>query len=208
MLAFGALLLAAGCTTQQELSDEIVPLGDFRLGYNVVVADNAELIPPSRGAEPDEWEALLTAEIDKRFGRYDGEKLYHLGVAVDGYALAVPGIPIVLSPKSALVLTVNIYDDSQADNGRNGKLTEKPKQIVVLESLSGKTVLGSGLTRSREEQMQNLAFNAARQIESWLAENRAEWFKELSEAPSENAPDGQDVADADPSAILDGETVN
>lgn len=177
-----AVLLCAGltglaaCTTQQTLTDEITPLGDFRLGYNIVVADNAQLIPPSRGAEPEEWENAIQNAVAARFGRYTGEKLYHFGIAVDGFALAVPGVPVVLSPKSALVISVNIYDDSQADNGANGKLTEKPKQITVLESISGNTFIGSGLTQSKEQQMQNLAFNAARLIEDWLVENGEEWF--------------------------------
>lgn len=184
-LILGAVLAIAGCSTQTELSSEVVALGDFRLGHNIVVADNAQLIPPSRGAEPDEWEAILTSEIARRFDRYEGEKLYHFGVAVDGYSLAVPGIPIVLSPKSALVVSIIVYDDSQGNNGNNGKLNLKRKQLTVLESLSGETVLGSGLTKSREQQMQNLAFNAARQIEKFLVENRAEWFGEDTVDPDE-----------------------
>ncbi|KAJ53954.1 hypothetical protein ACMU_04910 [Actibacterium mucosum KCTC 23349] len=185
ILGLGMILAVAGCASSTEIDPEPAALGDFSLGHNIVVADNAQLIPPSRGAEPDEWEEVLTAEIDRRFARYEGEKLYHFGVAVEGFALAVPGVPVVLSPKSALVISVAVYDDTLANNGRNGKLAEERKQLTILESFSGDTIVGSGLTKSREQQMQNLAFNAARAIEKYLANNAAEWFGEDTIAPVE-----------------------
>jgi hypothetical protein len=33
----------------------------------------------------------MTAEIDRRFGSYEGDKLYHIGINVDGYALGASG---------------------------------------------------------------------------------------------------------------------
>lgn len=189
-LAALSLAVLAACGGQNQLPEERVDLGNFRLGYNIVVAENAQVVQPSRKATAEEWEAVLKEQVDRRFGRYEGEKLYHLGVGVAGYALAVPGIPVVLAPKSALVITVNIYDDSQGENGRNGRLTEEAKQITVLESLSGDTVVGSGLTKSREQQMENLAFNAVAQIERFLVENRDIWF----DAPPPPAPDDSEDA--------------
>ena len=196
----GVLLLGfvvGGCSTQTDIDTAAPPvdLGDIKLGHNIAVAKNAEMIPPSRGAEPEELEAAIITEIDRRFSRYSGDGLYHFGVAVQGYTLAVPGIPLVLSPKSALVISVNIYDDSQADNGRNGRLTPEPRQLVVFESLTGNTLIGSGLTNSREEQLQNLAFNAALQIEAWLEENRETWFFEPQEGAE--TPPAQLVGEAE-----------
>lgn len=173
LAAAAALLLAAGCTADNTTMDPPAPLGDFSLGYNIVVADNAEKVPPSRDATPEEWEEVLTRAIDLRLGRYEGEKLYHLGVSVDGYALAVPGIPVVAAPKSALIVSLNVWDDASET-----KLTEEPKRLTVLESFTGETVVGSGITKSREEQLENLAFNAAMAVERYLAENAAEWFGE------------------------------
>ncbi|MEZ5732469.1 MAG: hypothetical protein R3D97_09090 [Paracoccaceae bacterium] len=164
-----ALALVAACA-KQDISQPPVDIGDFRLGYNIVVAKNAEPVGPSRKAEPAEWEALLKEKIAAQIGRYDGERIYNIGVGVDAYALAVPGIPVVLSPKSVLVVTVNIWDDALAQ-----KINEEPKQLIVFERLSGETVVGSGLTQSREEQMQNLTENAARLINQWLVENKV-WF--------------------------------
>jgi hypothetical protein len=103
-------------------------------------------------------------------GRYEGDKLYHIGVGVDAYALAVPGVPLVLSPKSVLAITVNVWDDTA---GR--KINAEPKQFTVLEQISGATVVGSGLTQSKDEQMANLSANAARLINDWMVENAA-WF--------------------------------
>lgn len=163
------LLLLSACGGD-DMSKPPKPIGDFRLGYNVVVADKAQAVGPSRKATPEEWETLIKAEVARRLGRYDGEKLYHVGVSVDAYALAVPGIPVVVSPKSVLAITVNVFDDTAGV-----PVNPEPQRFTVFERLSGETVVGSGLTQSREQQMQNLASNAARQIAEWLADNKA-WF--------------------------------
>lgn len=176
------LAALAACTLPESEDRPVEPLGDFRLGYNIVVAKNAKPIPPSRQATAEEWEAVLKEEIANRFGGYEGDKLYHIGVNVDGYALAIPGVPVVASPKSVLVVSANVYDDAAGE-----KLHEEPKQLTVFENLSGKSLIGSGLTTSREEQMRNLARNAVRAIEGWLVENRAAWFGEMAgqETPDE-----------------------
>jgi hypothetical protein len=164
-----ALFLLGACGGN-ELAAPPKDFGDFQLGYNIVVAKNAKPVGPSRSATPAEWEAAIKAAIAERFDRYQGDKLYHIGIGVDGYALAVPGIPLVLSPKSALVVTVDVWDDA-AQRTVNGE----SKQFTVFERLSGETVIGSGLTQSREQQMQNLSRNAARLINEWLVENKS-WF--------------------------------
>ncbi|GAB4391066.1 hypothetical protein [Albidovulum sp.] len=161
-------LLAACAARQADTPPE--PLGDFRLGYNVVVAKNAEPVGPSRQATAEEWETALKAAVAAQLGRYQGDKLYHVGIGVDGYALALPGIPLLLSPKSALVITVNVWDDTA---GR--KINAEPKQLTVLEPVSGRTLVGSGLTKTREEQIASLSEAAARRINDWLVENRI-WF--------------------------------
>ena len=98
-------------------------MGDFRLSHNIVVAENMQQVPPSRNATPEEWQEIITSEIDRRFGDYEGERLYHIGINVDGYALAPPGIPIVLNPRSVLVLSVNVWDDALGE-----KLHEEPSR--------------------------------------------------------------------------------
>lgn len=168
---FAALLavaLAVACTPAEQRPAK--PLGDFALGYNIVVAKNAKAVGPSRKATPEEWEAAIEKEIAARFDKQTGEKLYHIGIGVDAYALAVPGIPIVLSPKSVLAVTVNVWDDTA---GR--RVNAEPRQFTVFEKASGSTFIGSGLTSSKEEQMQRLAANAALKIEAWLDANKA-WF--------------------------------
>jgi hypothetical protein len=167
----GFVLALVACAAGDPLDEELPPMGDFRLSHNIVVAENMQQVPPSRNATPEEWEAILTSEIERRFGGYEGDRLYHIGIAVDGYALAPPGIPIVLSPRSILVLSVNIWDDAL---GR--KLHEEPEQIIVFEGTSPETLLvGSGIARNRNEQMQVLARNAARRVQVFMLEN-PEWF--------------------------------
>lgn len=167
--ALTALLFLAACGGS-DLSAPPKDFGDFRLGYNIVVAKNAKPVGPSRPATPAEWETALKLAMQEQIGRYQGDKLYHVGIGVDGYALAVPGIPLVLSPKSALAITVNVWDDAAQRT-----VNSEPEKFTVFESLSGETVVGSGLTQSREEQMQNLSRNAAHLINEWLVDNKS-WF--------------------------------
>lgn len=169
LAALTGVLFLAACAGN-DLASPPKDFGDFQLGYNIVVAKNARPVGPSRRAAPEEWEAAIKTAMQERFGRYQGDKLYHIGIGVDGYALAVPGIPLVLSPKSALVVTVNVWDDTAQRT-----VNAEPKQFTVFEQLSGETMVGSGLTQSRDEQMQNLSRNAARHINDWLVENKA-WF--------------------------------
>lgn len=166
VLSFSML---AACATELAL-EEPVPLGDFALGLNIVVADNAQKVPISRTATEEEWETVMKQAVADRFGRYEGTKLYNIGISVDGYALAPPGIPVVAAPKSVLAITANVWDDAAQT-----KLNDEGKQFTVFESLSGETIVGTGLTRSKEQQMQALAFNAVRKVEEWFLDN-PEWF--------------------------------
>lgn len=181
--------LVAACGAPENLAAPPEPIGDFRLGYTIVVAENAKPVGPSRQATAEEWETALKAEVEKRVGRYQGEKLYHLGIAVNAYALAVPGVPLVLSPKSVVVVTVDVWDDALQRT-----VNAEPRQFTVFEGVSGSTIIGSGLTKSREEQLQTLTENAAREIAAWLVENKA-WFspeavaaRKLMPAPAAAAP--------------------
>ncbi|MEM9754590.1 MAG: hypothetical protein AAF914_01280 [Pseudomonadota bacterium] len=193
LVALGFAILLAGCATpaSDPLEEELPDMGDFRLAFNIVVADDMQQVPPSRRASQEEWVEMLTAEVDRRFGGYEGDRLYHIAIAVDGYSLAPPGIPLVLSPKSVLIVSANVWDDEL-----QAKLHEEPNQIMVFEGLSGATVLGSGLVRTREEQMQILARNVARRIQLWMLEN-PEWFSIDPDAAAEDAAAIAAIADAE-----------
>lgn len=171
LLAAIALSLLAACASSlDDLDATPQPLGDFYLGHNIVVASNVTRGPLSREASEEELEAAVKAAIDQRFRRFDGDRLYHLAISVDGYVLAQPGIPVVAAPRSALIFGVTVWDDAA-----EAKLNDRPHRITVLEDLSGDTIVGSGLTRTAEQQLESLSFNAARAVERWLRENE-EWF--------------------------------
>lgn len=168
-----ALTLVTACGPTDFEVEPPKDLGNFSLGFAVATAANAKKVPISRDATAEEWEAVLQEALDARFKRYDkGTKLYNIGVTVDGYALAPPGIPIVAAPKSVLVVTAAVFDDkARTMLNPDGK----GKQITAFERSSSDTVIGSGLTRSKQQQMRELAFVAAREIEYWLTQN-PEWF--------------------------------
>lgn len=177
----GASLLSA--CQKNDLAEPPVPLGNFKLGLNIIVADNMKKVPISRPATVEEWETAMTKAIDDRFGRYDGTKFYNIGIAVDGFALAPPGVPLVVSPKSVLVITANIWDDATGT-----KLNGEGVQFNIFESFSPETAIGSGLTRSRKKQMEILSYNAAKRVEAWILEN-PEWVG----LPKKYKPTGADA---------------
>ncbi|MEP2532126.1 hypothetical protein [Shimia sp.] len=163
-----ALVTLAACTAPTEtVTGPPADLGDFRLGHNIVVAPDFQKGPVSREANKEEFIASMKKAIDTRFGRYDGTRLVHFGVNLSGYALAPPGLPLLFSPKSALIITVTAWDDRAG-----GKFNEEPREIIVLESFTGGSLVGSGYTLSPEEQMENLTYNATREIEEWMHQNR------------------------------------
>jgi hypothetical protein len=188
-------LLAACSVSGENLGETREELGDFRLCYNIVTTNDAVRGPLSREADVEVIADVMRDEIDRRFLRYEGSRLYHIALHLDAYVLAVPGVPLVASPRSALIVSANVWDDAL---GR--PLNEEPKQFTVLESAGANSVLGSGLTQSAEEQTLMLARNMALQIENWLAEN-PEWFEhepavdaeeaETAEAPESEAPEGE-----------------
>jgi len=174
-MALLGLLAVTACTNANDLDEEPAYLGNFRLGHNVVVAPNLTRGPASRDATEEEWIEAMTQAITERFTRYEGSQLYHLGVSVEGYVLAVPGVPVVASPKSALIINVTAWDDAAG-----GKLNDKPELVTVVETVSPKTVIGSGLTQSKEAQMEHLSRNAAKLIERWLdrQNDNLGWFED------------------------------
>lgn len=177
-----ALALTTACA-QQNLDEPPPDLGPFRLGLNIVVADNAEKVPISRDATAEEWERAVKKAIEDRFGpaRYDGTRFYNIGINIDGYALAPPGIPVVAAPKSVVVISANIWDDANRQ-----KLNPEARQFYVFENLSGESVIGTGLTSNKRQQMAALSFNVAKTLEDWFLEN-PQWFDPAGAVPGEAA---------------------
>lgn len=178
-----AAALLAACTAAPRADDPLADLGAFRLGHNVVVATKAQKGPVSRDATAEEWVAALRPALAQRFGRYGGNQLYHLGISVEGFALAPPGVPLLYKPKSALILNVTVWDDAA---GR--KLNETPEQFTVFETTTGESFLvGSGNKRDKAQQMAGLSANAVRRIETWMADQRSAqgWFSPRPGAATE-----------------------
>ena len=201
-LVTAAAILSA-CANGENLGELRPELGAFRLSHNIVLTENTVQGPLSREYDLDVMRETLRSEIARRFDRYEGDRLYHLAVNIDAYVLAVPGVPLVASPRSALIIGVFIWDDAL---GR--PLNEERRQFTVLENLSGESVIGSGLTRSAEEQLAVLSRNAALVIENWLAEN-PDWFPPLQPAAEtaegEVAEESAETDDAAPDSAAAGD---
>jgi len=169
ILTIAAAMSLGACSVLPEQEPQRA-LGDFALGHNIVVAPNPYMGPGSREATADELIEAVQSSIGERLEPYEGEKLYNLGISVDGYVLADVGLPVVLSPKSALIIHVTAWDDAAGE-----KLNEEAHQIAVLEDFSAKTIIGSGLFSTGDQQLRVLSKKVALKVEEWLAEN-PEWF--------------------------------
>ena len=173
----GSFLVAAclallGCGAEEDLSVPPEPLGQFRLGHNIAIADNVTKGPFSREFTETQIEASVQKAVASRLRRYDGDGLYHLGIVVGGLVLAQPGIPVVYAPRSVMIVDVTVFD-----NSTRKKLNEEPKRIYAGEGFRNSVpILGSGYVRSADDQLNNLSVSLAKDIEDWLKEN-PEWFK-------------------------------
>ncbi|MEK6216979.1 MAG: hypothetical protein N2B03_07145 [Boseongicola sp.] len=166
-VAVVAAFLLAGCAAEEDLSLAPDPLGEFRLGHNIAIADDTVRGPFSREFTETQLEAAVQNAVAKRLRRYDGDGLYHLGIVVGGVVLAQPGIPVIYAPSSVMLLDVTIFDNSTQQ-----KLNEKPMRIQAGEGFKNTVpLLGSGLVRSADQQLANLSENAARKIEAWIRRN-------------------------------------
>ncbi len=171
-LAATAALLLSACASAPDLSEPVAPIGDFRLGHNIVLATAAQEGPLSRDATEEELATAVESALAARLRRYDGDGLYHVGVRVEAFVLGQPGIPIVLSPQSVLLLAVNIWDNETRE-----RLNEEPIRVTAFEALNTRVpFIPSGYLNSSEQQLQNLAISAAKEIEDLLRENEAVWF--------------------------------
>lgn len=176
ILPFLALFVLLSACARDDLTLPPEAIGNFQAGHLLAVAPDPTLGPFSRRAEEGQWvEAMQTALEDRFRDRFPGDRTYHLGVAVQGYVLALPGIPLVYSPRSVLIFQVNFYDDAT-----RARLNPEPIQLTVFEACCTVPILGSGLTKTKEEQMEALSFNAARAIERTMREN-GQWFGGVAE---------------------------
>lgn len=168
LMVLATALFLSACDYAADLDQPPPDLGPFKLGHNLVVARKPSVAPGSIRASEAEWKRYIEGAVDDRFGRYDGDRLYHLGMSVDGYFLTsldagVPGVP---SLKSILLMTVTLWDDAL---GR--KLNEEAHEITAISAFSS-----AGPFPSKDKIMEALAAQAAKQIEAWMLDN-PEWFE-------------------------------
>ena len=194
--ALAIVVVLGACSSSGDLAEIPEPIGDFKLGHVVAFADNAQSTPASRPVGADEIEAAIKAAVKERMGRYSGSKFYHISVRVDAYQLGIPGVPVIASPRSGLVIQVGLWDDATAT-----QLNEDLHTLAVLEPTSGATIFGSGYVRSKEEQLEAIAIKSAELIEHWLKSDEsplAEADPVAGQPPAETgAPEAPSVPESD-----------
>ena len=172
------MLVLTGCAETQ-IDEAPESLGEFKLRVNYAFADKAVQGPVSRDATPAEWTAAIEQAVDQRLARYQGTQEYDIGISLEGFMLAPPGVPILMNPRSTAIVRVNLYDVERKE------FLAKAHQMQVFEDTSGESALvGSGHARTREEQLAGLALNVADKVEEWMAEQHSVegWFDLRSDA--------------------------
>ena len=206
------LLFVASCGFVSDMDGPTEPIGDFALGFAVGLAPHPTKGPASREASNEDLGAALKAALVERFTRFTANKdtrFYNIGASVDGYVLAQPGVPIVLSPKSVMVVRVTVFDDATGE-----KLNEEPLTVTSVEELSGESAIGSGLTMTAEEQLASITRVVASDLELKLREKHRKegWFtpQEPAEVPMvadesgiEEGTEAEEGAKADEGAASD-----
>jgi len=178
------LSLISACT-QTQVYEEPESLGEFKLRVNYAYAEKAKQGPVSRDATPEEWASAIEKGVDIRLDRYEGAQEYDIGISLEGYMLAPPGVPVIYNPKSTAIVLVNVYDVGKKE------FLAKGKQFQVLEDTTGDSAIqGSGHTRTKQEQMDGLSLKIADRVEEWLAEEHEKngWFDQRPEPAQASDP--------------------
>ncbi|MFM2349777.1 MAG: hypothetical protein RIR04_743 [Pseudomonadota bacterium] len=165
-----ALLVALAACDAKDMGEPPRPMGNFKMNAIFIDAKKAQTVPLSRTAKPEDWEAAMSAAMTERFGTYAGDKPFEFGISIDGYVLAPRGVPVVASPKSALIIRLHVYDSAKKQF-----LEEGGKRITVMEGVSGESFVGSGWTQNKQAQMKKLARNAAKAVQEYMLDH-PEWL--------------------------------
>ncbi|MGV6840753.1 MAG: hypothetical protein ACWA40_11240 [Planktomarina sp.] len=182
LLILGFLALSA-CGAAQNMSGGQAELGNYRMGLiHMQVHEEVQKGPFSRDVSDQEWKTALQPAFDQHFAKFEGDRTYHIGIKVLGYVVAKPGIPLVASPKSILIFDVVVVDDE-----KRIALNVPRHELTVIEKLSGSNMLGSGFSKTKEEQLAELAEIAAKATEDWMREQP--WFYTDDPMPIKTATD-------------------
>lgn len=171
-----ACTVLASCDPPAQLSESPEPIADFRLGFVKVSATNTESFEISREVDETIIEEKIIEAIRERLGRYKGNRWYHITVSVEGVFLAPPGFPIVASPRSVMIIKLQVWDDEAGQ-----PLNSEPIAFPISEPFSFSTLIGSGYTRDKDEQARILARQAASVIELWLKSPEDSPFIQISQ---------------------------
>ncbi|MEX5579836.1 hypothetical protein [Pseudophaeobacter sp. A-200-2] len=179
LLAFLGLFALLSACTETLLDEPPEDLGAFRVRVAHVYAEKALKWPMSRAAEQSEWIEPMKTALEARLRRYDGPQEYDVAVTLEGFMLAPPGVPVLFNPKSVAVVNVFVYDVEKEEF-----LADK-HQMEIFEDTTGESaIVGSGHSRTKEEQIAGLSLNIADAVEEWMAEQHKEngWFDLRAEA--------------------------
>ena len=169
LAASAALLALAACSTPETATTGAKPLGDFQLCGQYVYFTADDPGPLSRNVSEEDWVAAMNKAIRDRLGPYKGGKCYTVSVAIEGYGLAQPGVPLVFSPKTGARLRAFVFDNELIEADVPSVLNKGGERIEVFLVDQG------GLFNDVDSQLAAVARTGVAQIETWMA-THPEWF--------------------------------
>jgi hypothetical protein len=187
LLTFLGLFALVTACSETQLNEPPEDLGAFKVRVAHVYTEKALKWPMSRDAQQSEWVEPMKTALEARLRRYEGSQEYDVAVTLEGFMLAPPGVPVLFNPKSVAVVNVFVYDVA------NEEFLADKHQMEVFEDTTGESaIVGSGHSRTKEEQIAGLALNIADAVEEWMAEQHKEngWFAPRAETGKEASEEG------------------
>lgn len=141
-------------------------LANIRIGHVGVVTSGMVQGAYSNAVSPEDLASHLRGAITSKLAGLDGARSYNIGVKVTSYMLANPAVPTVSSPKSALIMSVTVWDDS-----RGQKPVAPPATVIAVDGLYGTSVFITKQQGDKDHRLAALSAKAALEIERYLTKN-------------------------------------
>lgn len=139
---------------------------NIRFNHISIVATDMVKNAYSDDVSPEDMTTQLRRAITSKLSELQGDRVYNIGIKVTGYMLANPSVLTVSSPKSVLMLSVSVWNDSP-DN----KLMLPPSTVIAVDGLYGSALSIAKSQGSKDQRLAALTGRAGVEIAQYLARN-------------------------------------
>lgn len=138
----------------------------FTLGHVGVITTGMAKGAYSVDVQSQDLATHLRSAVTSELSNFTGGHQYNLGIKVEAYTLANPSMPTVPQPKSVLMLTLSVWDDSH-----DPRPILAPATVVAVDGLYGTSIFVTKPQGSIDQRLAALCAKAAIEIERYLVKN-------------------------------------